>query len=245
MKLRPVDYNAAPENVCRNYDSIMHSLGVTAVLLFFQYIGAFPHYLSYITPIVFQLNKNRGVVNDLEEYTRLVTETLKELFPLPHSLLKTEYSIYRDEMRKINQGNAHIAYLFVALRETVKSWGVANKQVSGKQDVSADSQLVLSQSMIEHSAELNNSSWPLFLNHSYYMFTQIQKNERLLFFRVKLEELLLASLAKNGNPMYSPINVVLKLVKDEPNFGDLIYLLGEHFPRYAVERWMFSSWVAK
>lgn len=63
--------------------------------------------------------------------------------------------------------------------------------------------------------------------------------------RVATEKIVLAVLPLMPHVIFSPINVVIDLAKKHDNFPDLLYLLSEHFPTYAVQRMMFSGYMMR
>ena len=74
-------------------------------------------------------------------------------------------------------------------------------------------------------------------------FAQLIKTQQFLFLRVELEKVVLRSIDTLPHKIESPINVVLELTKMYPMFPDLLYLLSEHFPTYAMQRWLFSAFL--
>lgn len=74
-------------------------------------------------------------------------------------------------------------------------------------------------------------------------FSQLLKTQQFLFLRVELERVVLRSIDVLPHKIESPINVVLELTTKYPTFPDLLYLLSEHFPTYAMHRWLFSAYL--
>ncbi len=61
--------------------------------------------------------------------------------------------------------------------------------------------------------------------------------------RIMIEKFILNALPLMPHIVFSPINVVIDLTKKYDEFPDLLYLLSEHFPTYAVQRMMFSGYM--
>lgn len=61
--------------------------------------------------------------------------------------------------------------------------------------------------------------------------------------RIAVEKFILNALPVMPHIVFSPINVVIDLTKKYDTFPDLLYLLSEHFPTYAVQRMMFSGYM--
>jgi len=74
-------------------------------------------------------------------------------------------------------------------------------------------------------------------------FLNFLKNDEFVFMRVGLEKIFLSSLSLFPNLLFSPINVVLKLTDNNSDFPELLYLLSEHFPTYAMQRMIFSGYM--
>lgn len=74
-------------------------------------------------------------------------------------------------------------------------------------------------------------------------FYQQMKTSSFWELRIAIEKFILNALPIMPNIVFSPINVVIDLTKKYDNFPDLLYLLSEHFPTYAVQRMMFSGYM--
>lgn len=61
--------------------------------------------------------------------------------------------------------------------------------------------------------------------------------------RIAVEKFILNVLPIMPHIVFSPINVVIDLTQKYEDFPDLLYLLSEHFPTYAVQRMMFSGYM--
>lgn len=69
-------------------------------------------------------------------------------------------------------------------------------------------------------------------------------DEEFVILRLGVEKMILSSLDSLPSVIHSPINTVLKLTTKYPNFPELLYLLSEHFPTYAVQRLLFSAYMS-
>ncbi|NTU73370.1 hypothetical protein HGB07_04345 [Candidatus Roizmanbacteria bacterium] len=76
-------------------------------------------------------------------------------------------------------------------------------------------------------------------------FAELMKREAFWKVRINIEKTLLYTLTALPKSINSPINVVITLSSKYPQFNDLIYLLSEHFPTYAVHRLMFSEYMRR
>lgn len=74
-------------------------------------------------------------------------------------------------------------------------------------------------------------------------FQDHMKQNEFWILRLGIEKMILSSLDSMPTLIFSPINVVLNLSSKYPNFPDLLYLLSEHFPTYAVQRLIFSGYL--
>jgi hypothetical protein len=73
----------------------------------------------------------------------------------------------------------------------------------------------------------------------------LMKKQEFLFLRVTFEKTLLAYIGLFPHLIFSPINVFYNFNAKYQHFPDLLYLLSEHFPTYAVQRMMFSGYMLK
>ena len=74
-------------------------------------------------------------------------------------------------------------------------------------------------------------------------FLQILKKSDFWFLRIDAEKKILSELAILPQLIFSPINVILRLIGQRGDYPDLLYLLSEHFPTYAIQRMMFSGYI--
>ena len=178
----------------------------------------------------------------------------------------------KEELGHIFETNAKLVFIFLALREAVKGWAVAARKLSSHFETSPNSETAPNigknfeeqfiyntdllnishgeteiaasgKSLVPKSTGLSQALLPQYLNQCELEFKELLKTEALLFFRVELERIALRNLDLLPFPIFSPINVVLEIAKKYPNFPDLLYLLCEHFPTYAVQRYLFSAYM--
>jgi hypothetical protein len=84
---------------------------------------------------------------------------------------------------------------------------------------------------------------PEFMHLSRLDFERHMKRDYFWIMRVGIEKILLASLDTMPHLIFSPVNVVIDLTSKYPEFPELLHLLSEHFPTYAVQRMMFSGYM--
>lgn len=190
---------------------------------------------------------------------------------LRHYSSSPAYYNFRTQLEHILLMNIKLAFVFIALREAVKGWAVAakklpetNKYTKQKTDKNNNTEPENNDFIFELS-EINQSNIPLPLNgivkqaprgiekdllpeylalcrNEFYL--NMKKNSFWVM-RVGFEKLFLDSLDLFPNLIFSPINVVLRLVEKYKNFPDLLYLVTEHFPTYAMHRMIFSGYMLK
>src|SRR3990167_9770000 len=137
MSITPVYENQANDEVKKDYLKIKQALDLPYLPLFFTYIGAFPNYLNYLTD---QLT----VVLEHPEFSRLIGELNERIYSLLKSgLFKTEeiddwlnryknspsFYNFQKDLEKIFAVNIKLAFIFIALREALKGWVMAAKQL--------------------------------------------------------------------------------------------------------------------
>lgn len=180
-----------------------------------------------------------------------------------------EFLNLRQELLHIFKTNAKLVFIFLALREAVKGWAVAARKLASRYDsvstphprldfdAKLKEQLIYATDLIKNQAALKTKEQsitkratgietailPRYLELCELEFGELLKSKSFLYFRVELEKITLRNLDLLPVPIFSPINVVLKLTKTYPDFPDLLYLLSEHFPTYAVQRYLFSAYI--
>ncbi|MFA6005843.1 MAG: hypothetical protein WC775_05165 [Patescibacteria group bacterium] len=120
-------------------------------------------------------------------------------------------------------------------------------EFSGKDEERSDERrglTVKTQGLIKREgSQISVALLPEYLRLCRNEFSELLKAQQLLFLRVELERVVLRSIDTLPYKIESPINVVLELTKMYPTFPDLLYLLSEHFPTYAMQRWLFSAYL--
>ena len=93
--------------------------------------------------------------------------------------------------------------------------------------------------------ELEESLLPKYLELCRTGFSNQMETAEFWQLRVAIEKLILAVLPLMPHVVFSPINVVIDLTKKHEQFPDLLHLLSEQFPTYAVQRMMFSGYILR
>lgn len=280
MVIKPLIEFKAEGKTKENYQKIKGALEVEYLPLFFQYLGTFPEYLDYITNQLVGNLQNPKFSQFVDEISKEIEKSIKE------SLTKSEeieewLTLYRyspqfynfeTSLKNIFITNSKLAFIFIALREAVKGWAIAAKQISEQrvkekevkehiskkqeeeiifEGVYKNSQgknqivpLIASSSIQQQTGiPLERQLLPEYLKLCRLDFLQSMKQEKYLFLRLELEKLFLQSLPLLPGLIYSPINVVLHHIGRYPNYPELLYLLSEHFPVLAIQKVIFSGFL--
>lgn len=292
MQILPVRENEATGSVKEVYDSLKTAFQIKSLPLFFTYIGPFPEYLSYISKQLLENVENsrfKTLAADASEQFKLLIQSELNSSEEKTSWLERyssspSFYFFEKDLDHIFITNVKLALIFIALREAVKGWAVAAKQLKPgfTEDVQKESQEQVSKTLasqlifdgaelsapvnIQTSENESNSNSPAVLENALAVtnggtiernllpeylticrndFSQLLKQERVLLARVTLERLLLSYIGLFPSLVFSPINVVLELTSKYNNFPELLYLLSEHFPTFAVQRMMFSGYMMK
>ncbi len=179
---------------------------------------------------------------------------------------------FQNDLAHIFLTNIKLVFIFLSLREALKGWAVAAKKLpatyqqtdrtvstnSVKEDLvfggfETTHETVYKQDIINTNKTgslsvrgnfaLERDLLPNYLKLCRNEFTLILKTNEFWQMRVRVEELFLHDLAILPDLIFSPINIVLKLTEKYPDFPDLLYLLSEHFPTYAMQRMLFSGFM--
>lgn len=138
MKVSPVSFHEASDEIKNNYLKIINALGLPHLPLFFQYFGSFPEYLNYITKqIVANLNNekfNLSVKESDHELKKLIQENFSKTSSMIEFLncYQTTSQFYnlRNSLEKIFIINFKMTLIFLALREAIKGWAIGAKKIS-------------------------------------------------------------------------------------------------------------------
>lgn len=180
---------------------------------------------------------------------------------------------FQKNLSHILENNVKLVFVFIALREAVKGWAVAAKKLPGqttfqvKSAGSVRGDEFVFNDLIKHLPEssqetindltASDKSIATTKNHiekdllpEYLMlcrneFGFVLKTEEFLHVRIAAEKNILSLLEILPEAIFSPINVVLQYTSKYPDFPDLLYLLAEHFPTYAMQRALFSAYMMK
>lgn len=111
---------------------------------------------------------------------------------------------------------------------------------------SADGQIISSgKSIAKSNQAIERDLLPEYLLLCLNEFTQVLKMEEFLNLRLQMEKDILNIINELPEAILSPVNIVLQYTSSYPNFPDLLYLLAEHFPTYAMQRLLFSAFMIK
>ncbi len=179
---------------------------------------------------------------------------------------------FQNDLTHIFLTNIKLVFIFLSLREALKGWAVAAKKLpsTSKQTGSTVNASIENEDLVfegfdttsgpvpkqnltntDQSATLSvrgdfameRDLLPNYLKLCRNEFTFILKTNEFWQMRVRVEELFLHDLAVLPDLIFSPINIVLKLTEKYRDFPDLLYLLSEHFPTYAMQRMLFSGFM--
>lgn len=178
---------------------------------------------------------------------------------------------FQNDVHTIFINNVKLALIFLALREAVKGWAVAAKKISAQsspRDMNLHYARGMSNALIYYDIipAVKTSNYPdkgsyqneglikrevgiegNLLSEYLYLcrndFRNFLKSEEFVYLRLEVEKEILTATQTMPTPMSSPINVVLELTSPYPHFPDLLYLLSEHFPIYAIQRMLFSGFM--
>ncbi len=252
----------------KNYQELQQSLGLPHVPIFFTYFAPYPEYLDYITQQIVTNTNDARFIALAQELSIEIARLLNESFPkggvlsdwLARVKNSPSYYNFKKDNRHIHSVNAKLAYIFIALREAIKGWGIAAEKLPDKtqhvQKVVVEEPFIYESiepvtSPILHPAEKMDRSdkgieidlLPHYLELCRNEYGTILKSELFLSIRVQTEKTMLNTLTLFPHLITSPIDVMYKLIGKYPNHPDFLYQLSEHFPTYAVQRMLFSAYL--
>lgn len=273
MPISPISENQAESQVRGDYEKIKKALDLPYVPLFFTYIGSFPEYLRYLTDqLVPNLQDPKFTDLSLETEKRILTlirSSLPQSEEMQEWLIRYQNSPsfynFQFDLKKIFTVNIKLVFIFVALREALKGWAIAAKKLPTSGLPSDRSQKTPSQEKdfifeevlslvptISPSASdavkakaraIEKDLLPRYITLCQQEFYHLMKQEEFLILRVGIEKLILSSLTFIPDKIVSPINMFYKLNERYKDFPDLLYLMYEHFPTFAVQKMMFSGFM--
>jgi len=267
MKIEPISPKQADKDIFKLYKRIQNVFNVQSVPFAFQYIASFESYFKYLVSEV-ERSVQRSDFASLSRETSFEVESIfKENFAIPKPLRSWRQK-NRDEMisiirhgKRILAINTKLTFVFIALRESVKSWSLSGKisRISTHEKVKFKFQSIKEQSrrfiyneVIDEVMEQSDTSGKIvkrnsnlieYIQLSEKLFKKWQKEENYLFFRLAVEKLFLLKEQLLPNFMYSPINVVLPLVQKYPHYDELLYLLLDYFPTFTVQKLIFGLYL--
>ncbi|MBI4100263.1 hypothetical protein HY439_00780 [Candidatus Microgenomates bacterium] len=280
MRVKPVFEKEATEETKKIYGDIKSALGATSLPVFFAHLGAFPEYLDYISePLIANLKE--------QKFKTLMKKMAEGMIPFINGRLQKsqELGLWIERYRhspsfyQFQKGvddifilNLKLAFIFVALRESVKGWAIAAKKISSQASGQAEKADFWKDDVVFNPGDKNDfeikwdkSGLIVIEEQNGLMKSQhgtLEKNMLPEYFqlcridcanhmkknmfwavRVGLEEMILTSLPLFPHLILSPINVLINLTSKYQEFPDLLYLLAEHFPTSGVQRMMFSGYM--
>ncbi|KKS96345.1 MAG: hypothetical protein UV73_C0011G0017 [Candidatus Gottesmanbacteria bacterium GW2011_GWA2_43_14] len=279
MQVNPVAEEAADGQVRENYRRLKIALNSASLPAFFTYLGAFQEYLDYLTG---QLTDNledgrfKTIASELSnEFVTKIGSVLKKSDRLEEWLTINKqnpsfYNFQRD-LQSIILINVKLACIFVALREAVKGWAVAAKQLprsagatspaaqefkndefiseyilkeTVSPDVASNSALAVGSHAITGSGNsLARNLLPEYLRLCDSDLNSYMKKDYFWVLRVQLEEKILSVLSTFPHLIFSPYNVMIEYTQKYANFYELLYFLYEKFPTLAMQRLIFSAYM--
>src|SRR3989344_1101834 len=174
---------------------------------------------------------------------------------------------FQIDLKNVFQTNLKLAFIFICLREALKGWAIAAKKLPNPSQIHKniyksekdEEEDFIFENMLGNSSPIGNSSsqmlstvaphalekdmLPEYLFLCRRDFLQILKKSDFWFLRIDAEKKILSELAILPQLIFSPINVILRLIGQRGDYPDLLYLLSEHFPTYAIQRMMFSGYI--
>ncbi len=266
MKIEPIVPIKADRETADLYKKIKDIFNIHSVPLAFQYIAPFRNYFKYLVSKI-----EESVLRDdfisLSKETKLEVESLfKENITLPLVLRKWREKNRDKSLSIIRQGrrildiNTKLVFVFIALRESVKSWSLSGKitSISTHEKTRFKFRAVKDQTrdfiykeVIDEVVKLDakgkiterDNKLLEYMSLSQGLFQKWQKEEEYLFFRLTLEKLFLLKMNLLFNFIHSPINVVIPLVREYPHYDELLYLLLDHFPTFSMQKLLFSLYL--
>lgn len=269
MRIQPVTEATAVGEVKFAYQKLKQTLNTTSVPLFFLYVGAFPNYLTHIAD---QLSVNLAspqfqhmMVDFGSDMKSLIPEVIAPSQATNDWLRMYSqdpaYFHFKRDLTQIFTTNIKLTAVFISLREALKSWSIAKHQLPKTSVTQTEDKPVSEYDFIFEDVKLGTAMvapdrntpaagsaimknrLPEYLKLCQSDFTLALKTNEFWSMRIQLERLFLTSLNLFPNLVFSPINLVYQLTSTYPNFPDLIYLLSEHFPTYAMHRMIFSGYM--
>ncbi|MBI4008705.1 hypothetical protein HY357_00560 [Candidatus Roizmanbacteria bacterium] len=177
---------------------------------------------------------------------------------------------FQKDLDRIFTINLKLVFIFVALREALKGWAVAAKKIPesvadnnrSEQIKSLSQEIFMYEDYSTYSSDtrsnlefqqqglartqpkmLEKDLLPRYISLCQLEFRQQMKKEEFLILRVGIEKLILSSLPLLPEKIISPINLFYSLTDKYADFPDLLYLMSEHFPTFAVQKMLFSGFM--
>jgi hypothetical protein len=271
MNIRPVPEQEADEALKKDYEEIKKAFGSSSVPVFFTYLGAFPQYLSYLTEQIaknLQSSDFKKIVDELSVNSLTHIHATVPLSPetitwLGRYKASPDFFHFQKDLKEISVINMKLACIFIALREAVKGWAIAARKLKDgsyerkyapHEDMQSDefvydidplTSLIKSTQSIQErpGTAISKSLLSDYMKLCQADFRQGTKTEQFWTTRVQIEKNILNMLHVFPHLIYSPYNVIARLIGTDDRFDEILYLLSEHFPTLSMHRLMFSTFM--
>ncbi len=138
LKLKPLSEENAPEYTKSVYNAIKQSLNVPTVPLFFQYIGNYPDYLTYLWNIVAPNIGTEGFDRCCHQVVQMATSAVSVIYTPSQQAQTLSTTMHAEEKEQITTTitdlralNVKMMILTIAIRESLKGVHVSTKQIAG------------------------------------------------------------------------------------------------------------------
>lgn len=268
LRIKPVAENGASGEIAEIFDSIRLTLGLGNVPLVFRYLAAFPRYLSFLWDQSVKNLEDAVFCREAQESADFARLAISEIYyPSPATRLFLEKIIHRPEEYGLGKFvastvrvNSQLYLLSLALRESLKGKYLGIKQIGEKlTNEETDQFHDLSEGFFEtvkekpqnrpvsqnKSAGLTTSLYGEFFRFMSWEMDKLLRSEEYLARRVELEKYTLARLHLLPHPLESSLTSMMRETSHEPNFPELIYLIGDLFPTQMPYKLMASTVMKK
>lgn len=260
LRVHPVPEQEATGEIRELFADIKQLVGSESVPVIFQYLAAFPDYLSFLWQQARRNLANRQFQQQSEEIITFAQTATKTCYVPAAATVSyveqlrsgPEYEQLQQFVSHLLQTNAILYLLAISVRESLKGKYLGLQQLSvqlsddeKKQFFSVAAPFAEYQSPIgsldqkptetslrlhAHSQGLVTTSYGKFFARMEKEMKALIKQETYLYRRVELERFSLAKLNLLPFPLDSSFVEVTRRSADHPHFSDLLYLLSDVFP---------------
>lgn len=264
LHINPIKENEAKEQISILYKDIKQTFNIEIVPLIFQYVANFEEYFVYLWGKVKANILDPQFQISTKELSSFTNQAIAEIYIPSQRIIEFSEKINPVELEKIEKTvkeleeiNAKLMILMIAVRESIKGVLIGVKLLEGKTNVfnygqdfkdneNIKEQIIEQSLQGTQSNEINEASKmlaPLFgdqsiiVSHYADFFTQIAmemdgllKQEGYLAKRVAIEKQALIAVDKFQHALDCSYAEMIKMIKDKPYFDELLYLLSETFP---------------